>query len=121
MKCSLTLLQVTRLCHLFPLMHVCVFESARAPHQCIHTVACVCAHMPLPALAVLVLRKPMGSMLVMRDFMREKERAVREVWQDEVGADATRLQFPSVSERATSSDHLERITEHVTILHFLSE
>lgn len=44
MKCSLTLLQVTRLCHLFPLMHVCVFESARAPHQCIHTVVRVCTY-----------------------------------------------------------------------------
>lgn len=76
--------------------------------------------MPLPALAVPGLRKPMGSMLMMRGFMREKERTVR-VWQDEVGANATRLQFLSVSERATSSDHLERITEHVTILHFLSE
>lgn len=72
--------------------------------------------MPLPALAVPVLRKPMGSMLMMRGFMREKEKTVREVWQD-----ATQLQFPSVSERATSSDQLERITEHVTNLHFLSE
>lgn len=38
----------------------------------------MCAAMPLPTLAVPLLQKPIGSMLMMRAFMREKEGRGRE-------------------------------------------
>lgn len=38
----------------------------------------VCAEMPLPTLAVPLLQKPIGSMLMMRGFMSEKEGRVGE-------------------------------------------
>lgn len=63
--------------------------------MCIHTVLHVCAEMPLPTLAVPLLQKPIGSMLKMRGFMREKGkgRRKRKSEQDEVGAKTTELQF----------------------------
>lgn len=65
MKYFLRPLQDIRLCGLFPLMHVCVFKCSWA------------AQTPLPTLAVPLLQKPIGSMLMMRGFMREKEGRVR--------------------------------------------
>lgn len=57
------------------------------------------AEMPLPTVAVPLLQKPIGSMLMMHGFIREK--VGREVGRksegDEVGPETTALQFSPVS------------------------
>lgn len=82
--------------------------------------SCLCAEMPLPTLAVPALQKPIGSMLTMRGFMREKEgkakRKRKPSWDG--GAETTRLQFDSVSERSTSSDQHLKDDESDTIDRF---
>lgn len=61
-----------------------VYLSVHWQHINVYSYSRLCAEMPLPTLAVPLLQKPIGSMLMMRGFMREKEGRVRE-WESHSG------------------------------------